>query len=610
MLSESPKHIEQQVDLKSAVTESRWLSLWRSMKGYRLHYAGATGFLMLSATLNTLRFIWLQVFIDTVLPNPVDNLVNVLIAFGLGFVVLALLQGLFAFVSGKLAAETSEGMAKRLKDYIYDHLQHLSFTYHDKMSTGELIQRCTSDIDAIRRFFAEQAIGIGRITMLFTVNFIALLFMDVQLALLSVIVIPFVVGISLWFFKRVSDVYEEFQNQEAKLSTVLQENLSGVRVVKAFARQEFEIDKFEAENAEKLRLGKKFMKMHATFWPTLDVITGLQLVFGYFVGAIMTMNGDITIGMFVAYTGIIIYIIMPIRMLGRLIVQTSQAIVSFDRLLEILRQDRVPLGKVEPNPVDTVNGEVVFEHVSFAYDPEIPVLKDVSFTAKAGQTIALLGSTGSGKTSLLALLPRFYDYTSGSIKLDGAELREYPREFLRDHIGIVEQEPFLFSRSIRENIAYGVDKLISEEAVINAAKAAAIHDSIMSFPEGYDTIVGEKGVTLSGGQKQRVALARAILKNPKILILDDATSAVDTETESQIRAALQRMMGERTTFIIAHRIQSVMIADLILVMDKGEIIQRGTHDKLMQVEGHYRRIYEMQARIESELESEMAHHVR
>jgi len=606
MLSETPKHVGGQVDLKSAVTENRWVSLWRSMKGYRSHYAGATGFLMLSATLNTLRFIWLQIFIDSVLPNPMDNLVNVLIAFGLGFVVLALLQGLFAFLSSKLAAETSEGMAKRLKDYIYDHLQHLSFTYHDKMSTGELIQRCTSDIDAIRRFFAEQAIGIGRITMLFTVNFVALLFMDVELAFLSVIVIPFVVAISVWFFKRVSDVYEEFQNQEAKLSTVLQENLSGVRVVKAFARQEFEIDKFETENAEKLRLGKKFMKMHATFWPTLDVITGLQLVFGYFMGAVMTINGDITIGMFVAYTAIIIYIIMPIRILGRLIVQTSQAIVSFDRLLEILRQDRVPLGKDDANPVETVSGAITFEHVSFAYDPEIPVLKDVSFEAKAGQTVALLGSTGSGKTSLLALLPRFYDYTSGSIKLDGVELRDYPREFLRDHIGIVEQEPFLFSRSIRENIAYGVAKDVSEDDILDAAKAAAIHESIMSFPEGYDTIVGEKGVTLSGGQKQRVALARAILKNPKILILDDATSAVDTETESQIRDALQRMMGERTTFIIAHRIQSVMVADLILVMDKGEIIQRGTHDELMQAEGHYRRIYEMQARIESELESEMA----
>jgi len=606
-LSEIPKELRETVDLKSAVSENRWLSLWRSMKGYHLHYAGATGFLMLSAVLNTVRFIWLQFFIDNILTAQLDNFVNVLIAIGLGFVLLALLQGLFAFLSGKLAAETSEGMAKRLKDYIYDHLQHLSFSYHDRMSTGELIQRCTSDIDAIRRFFAEQAIGMGRIVMLFTVNFVALLLMDVELALLSVVVIPPVVAISFWFFKRVSAVYEEFQNQEAKLSTVLQENLSGVRVVKAFARQDFEINKFEAENAEKLRLGKKFMKMHATFWPTLDVITGLQLAFGYFVGAMMALNGDITVGEFVAYTAIIIYIIMPIRVLGRLIVQTSEAMVSFDRLVEILRQDRVPLGKDAADPVDEVRGEVVFDKVSFAYNPETPVLKDISFTAKAGQTIALLGATGSGKTSLMALLPRFYDYTEGSIKLDGVELRDYPRHFLRDHIGIVEQEPFLFSRTIRENIAYGVGKLVSEDDVINAAKAASIHDGIMNFPDGYDTIVGEKGVTLSGGQKQRVALARAILKNPKIMILDDATSAVDTETESQIRDALQGMMGERTTFIIAHRVQSVMIADLILVMNKGEIIQRGTHDELMAQEGHYRRIYEMQARIESELESEMAH---
>lgn len=257
-------------------------------------------------------------------------------------------------------------------------------------------------------------------------------------------------------------------------------------------------------------------------------------------------------------------------------------------------------------PEDDLRGELVFDRVWFEYEKDTPVLEDISFRCEAGQTIALLGSTGSGKTSLVNLLPRFYEYTSGSIKLDGVELKDYARGYLRDQIGIVEQEPFLFSRSIRENITFGLSREVTDEEVEAAARAAAVHDVVMSFPKGYDTLVGERGVTLSGGQKQRVALARTLLKNPRILMLDDSTSSVDTETEAEIRSALKRLMKNRTTIIIAHRVQSLMTADLILVLDKGRIVQRGTHDELMAQPGIYRQVYDVQARIEDELEREVA----
>jgi len=294
------------------------------------------------------------------------------------------------------------------------------------------------------------------------------------------------------------------------------------------------------------------------------------------------------------------------RNLGRLIVQTSTGLVSFGRVLEVVKEDREPLDAGDFIPVHEIEGQITFDCVSFEYDPESRVLNEISFACQPGQVIALLGPTGSGKTSLVNLLPRFYDYTSGSLKLDDIELKRYPRKYLRSQIGIVEQEPFLFSRSIRENITYGVGRQVSDAEVEAAARSAAIHDGIMSFPEGYNTLVGEKGVTLSGGQKQRVAIARTLLKDPRILILDDSTSAVDTETEAAIRSALEHLMEGRTSFIIAHRIQSIMDADLILVLDKGQIVQQGKHADLIEQEGIYRQIYEIQTRIDVELKAEIA----
>jgi ATP-binding cassette subfamily B protein len=590
-------------DFKNSVSSNRLAGLWRMMTGFRLTYVGATASLAMGAMAKTATYLLLRYFIDNVLGQ--GRLVGTLPLIALGFVVLALIEGSFTFLSGRLAAKTAEGIVLRLRDYLFDHIQQLSFTYHDQAQTGELIQRATSDVDAIRRFFSDQAIGIGRIVLLFAINLAALLNLNWKLALVSIIIVPPVVVVSIFFFKRISLVYEAYQEQEATLSTTLQENLSGVRVVKAFARQAFERDRFERDNWEKFQRGRRLFVLHSLFWPATDILCGFQMLGGFTVAALMVINGTISVGTYLAYAGLVIWLIWPMRNLGRLIVQTSTALVSYGRVAEILKQEREPLSEGTHLPDGQVRGEIVFQGVGFEYEAGSRVLKDVSFRCEPGQIVALLGSTGSGKTSLVNLLPRFYEYTSGSLTLDGVELKAYPRHWLRRQIGIVEQEPFLFSRTIRENITYGVGRQVSEAEVEAAARASAIHDVILTFPNGYDTLVGERGVTLSGGQKQRVAIARTLLKDPRILILDDSTSSVDSETEALIREALERLMQGRTAFIIAHRVQSVTLADLILVLDKGRIVQRGSHKELVRQPGIYRDIYDLQTRIEIEAEREL-----
>jgi len=580
------------------------LGLFSLLEEFRWIYIAAALSLGVAAAARSGTYLLLGQFADNILGQ--ESAAQRLPLIALSFLGFAIITGAFTFLSGSLAARTSETIAQRLRNYMYDHIQRLTFTYHDQTKTGELIQRATSDIDAVRRFFAEQALGAGRIFFLFTVNLSALLYLNWQLALVSIIVVPFTLLLSYFFFRRVSKIYEAYQEQDAVISNKLQENLTGVRVVKAFARQAYERDKFEAENWEKFLRGRKLLLMHSLYWPITDILTGGQMVAGFFIGATMAMRGDITVGTYMSYAGMLIWVVWPIRNMGRLIVQMSTGMVSYKRITEVIQQEREPLEDGDHAPTSAVRGEISFDKVCFAYEQDQHVLRDITFHAKPGQKIALLGSTGSGKTTLANLLPRFYEYTEGSITLDGIELKRYSRKYLRSQIGIVEQEPFLFSRSIRENIIYGVYRDVSEDEIIAAAKAAAIHDSISSFPQGYDTLVGEKGVTLSGGQKQRVAIARTIIKNPSILLLDDATSSVDLETESEIRSALENLMENRTTFIIAHRIQSVMIADIIVVLDRGSIIQIGSHAELIALEGMYREIFDIQTRIEAELEQEIA----
>jgi ATP-binding cassette subfamily B protein len=591
-------------DLKYAVADNRLVGLWRLMTGYRLKYLGATASVGLAAVFRTASFFLVRYLVDDVLGKEGATYQLALVAFG--FIFLALLQGGCSFLSGRLAAQTAESVARRLRNYLYDHIQRLSFTYHDHTPTGELIQRCTSDVDALRRFYADQAVQVGRILSLYVVNLTALLLLNWQLALFSTAVVPVLVIMSALFFRKVSKAYESFQEQDAIVSTVLQENLSGVRVVKAFARQDYEREKFDRDNLEKYQRGRRLILMHSAYWPASDILAGTQMLAGFTAGALMAINGTITVGTYLAYSSMVILLIWPMRNLGRLIVQASTGLVSYARVAKVIKEEREPLTAGALQTTEEIQGELVFRAVSFGYEEGTPVLERITFQCKPGQVIALLGSTGSGKTSLVNLLPRFYEYTAGRLLLDGVDLKDYPRKFLRQYIGVVEQEPFLFSRNIRDNIAYGVDRDVTDEEIEVAARAAAIHEVILTFPDGYKTLVGEKGVTLSGGQKQRVAIARALLKDPRILILDDATSSVDTETEAQIRGALHRLMKSRTTFVIAHRVQSVMNADLILVLDQGRIVQHGTHDYLVKQPGIYRKIFEMQTRIEEELERELA----
>ncbi len=626
-------------DLKDTLTDNRFVGLWRMATGFRKIYILAVLAAGLAALSSSAVFYLLRYFVDDVLANA--DLQWQIPWVAVGVIVLTLLQGLFSFGMGRLAAQTAEGVARRLRNYLYDQIQRLTFTYHDTTQTGELIQRSTSDVDTLRRLFQDQLIGIGRTGLLFLVNVSALALLHGWLALLSIPVLPVAAVASFFFFKRMEIVFESYQSQDAALSNRLQERLTGVRVVKAFARQSYEIERFEEENWEKYRRGVKIANLHAMFWPTIEILTGGQVLFAMYRASMMVLDGGISIGTYIAFFGLLTTTVWNVQGIGRLVAHVSTGLVSLNRVQEIIRQDREELEDGSVPTKQGLRGALQFKNVQFAYETPAAedrggekdgktadkvkaankvlqetrsrafaergyVLRDINFDVEPGQVIGLLGATGSGKSSLVNLLPRFYDYSGGNIILDGEELRNYARGFLRSQVGIVQQEPFLFSTTIRNNITYGLVRDVSDEEMEAAARAAAIHDVVQTFPKGYDTLVGERGVTLSGGQKQRVTIARTLLKDPAILLLDDATSSVDTETDATIRAALSRLMQGRTTFIIAHRVQSVMAADQILVMEAGRIIQRGRHNELVSQPGVYRQVYELQVQVEADLEREIA----
>ena len=572
-------------------SKNKLLSLWHLMRGYHFHYLVSTIFLSLAAFARTGMYIYLGNFIDRMLDK---KLVGQELTLGaLTFGALIALQALSSFMSSWMANFTAENSTRRLRDHLFDHIQRLSYSYHSESKTGDLLDRATSDVDTLRRFFADQAIGVGRIVMIFIISFIAIARINLRLALVSIIIFPIVLVISLIFFKRLSQAYEAYQAQGAILSTDLQENLSGVRVVKAFARQEYEIEKFDKENREKLRLGKKFNWMHALFWPLSDIICSAQSVGSNFYAAMMVPNGGITLGDFISFHGLLGWLIWPIRNLGRLIIDTSRALVSYGRIAVVLQAPEEDMTGCTYQPEEGIRGQICFDKVSFAYEKDQLVLDDVSFSCQAGMVVALLGSTGSGKTSLVNLLPRFYDVTNGAIRLDGRDLRDYTLDSLRRQISIVLQDVFLFYGSVRDNILFGRPGANDEE-MIAAARAANAHDFIMRLPDGYNTIIGERGVRLSGGQKQRLSIARAVLKNAPILILDEATSAVDTETEILIQEAIENLIKGRTTIIIAHRLSTVRRADNIIVLEDKSVRETGTHEQLMSINGLYSRLYNMQ----------------
>ena len=506
-----------------------------------------------------------------------------------------------AFMRSSNIANAGETLAKNLRDDLYSHLANVPFDYHKHVSTGDLVQRCTSDVDTVRRFIQNQLLEIIRTVMMVVFAACIMLYIDPMLTLWSIILMPFLTISSFVYFRAVKNSFTKADEAEGALSAALQENLTGVRVVRAFGQQKNELDNFTDKNKDFHDKNLKLTYLMAYYWGCSDAFGYLQIAISLCVGIVFVVKQRITVGemlMFVSYTGMLTW---PVRQLGRILADLGRASVSLGRLDEILS---APLEE-EPGRALTpeIKGDIEFKNVSFSYEDGIPVLDDISFTAKRGQTIAILGSTGSGKSSLVQLLQRLYTCSSGEITIDGVNVNDIERHYLRRNIGIVLQEPFLYSRTIKDNIAIACPEA-TDEQIHEAAKVAVIHDVVEGFENGYDTLVGERGVTLSGGQKQRVAIARMLLQAAPIIILDDSMSAVDTETDAAIRDALNSRKQGCTTFIISHRITTLCKADKILVLEHGKLVQQGTHEELINREGLYKRVANIQNMLEDELKNE------
>lgn len=523
-----------------------------------------------------------------------NNLWTILVA----LVVITVLQGTFMYLKGKLSAVAAQNSSKRVREELYDHLMHLPFDYHVKAQTGDIVQRCTSDIETVQNFISGQLIDALQIIMQVIVVLAIMISMSFKYTLISIVLLPIIVVITIRFFINMMKIFLQTDEAEGIMSTALQENLTGVRVVKAFGAQNFEMEKFDEKNKNYKMLNLKIVKLMANFWGGTDLLCMLQHALVLIIGTIWVVRGDITIGTLIAFSSYAGMLVWPLRSLGQMMGFMGQAFVSLGRIHEIL--DTKPEDYTSGLKDFPISGEIAFDNVYFEYESGKPILDGVSFTIEKGTTVAILGATGSGKSSLVHLLLRLYDYQGGHITIDGVELSQISREWIRKNVGIVLQEPFLFSRNILENIRIG-DASIQDQDIYNAAKTASIHDAILQFEKGYDTIVGERGVTLSGGQRQRVAIARTVAKDVPILIFDDSLSAVDTETDAQIRQALRDRRKDTTTIIISHRITTLAEADKILVLDKGRIVESGSHEELIAGNGLYRKIWEIQSSLGEDL---------
>lgn len=539
--------------------------------------------------------------IYSILPSlNIENAGIILVYLGIIFLVIALFRGATMFSSSAITASSTEKATKRLRDRLFEHLQHLPLEYYGKTPTGELIQRCTGDVETVRKFASMQVTETIRLGAIFIGAFLMMFMVSPAYAFITVMLFPLMVIASVFFFKKESEIWTKHEAEQDKLTALVQENLSGIRVVKAFAKENYEIEKFTQQNERKRQWGMRLLKLHSYYWPGSDVLVYTQLAISIFAGVYFVMDNKITVGELTAFYTYASYVTWPMRRLAQLVSEMGMTSVAIERIYSILnyKQENYD-GLVNKGMLE---GEIEFDNVQFKYnDVDEGILNGVSFRIKPGEKIALLGPTGAGKSTIISLLMRFYEPDSGKIRIDGRDIREYARPYLRSKVGVVLQKPFLFSTSIKENIAYAnPDTRIDE--VVESAKVANIHDIITDiFPNSYDTVVGEKGVTLSGGQKQRVTLARTILKNPDILVLDDSTSSVDTETEFEIQKALRGVTKAKTTIVIAHRITSVQDCDRIIVLDKGRVIEQGTHDELIQNNGFYKKIYDIQVSIEDEI---------
>ncbi len=584
------------------------------MRGNRLLYFGSIIFVGLATLLSLVSPLIMRFTLDNViygksmeLPAFLDRIVvglggidglrrNLWIC-GLALLAITIVNGVFQFVKGRWSAAASESIAKQLRDDLYDHIQRLPYDSHVKAETGDLIQRCTSDVETVRRFLSVQLVELGRAIIMLVAAIFIMIKIDKQMTLASVLVVPIIFTFAFVFFIKVQKAFLKADESEGRLSNILQENLTGVRVVRAFGRQVYEDEKFDRQNIEYRDLVNKLIRLLAMYWSLSDGLALFQIALVVVLGVYRASSGQITFGdmnVFVSYVSMLLW---PIRQMGRILTDMGKTLVSVGRIQEILER---PVESQDEDSVEApINGDIVFENVDFEYEKGKPILKNLSFRVKQGQTVAILGPTGSGKSSLVHLLQRLYDYTGGSITIGGVELKKIDKKWLRRQVGLVLQEPFLYSKTIKENIRIARPSA-SDEEVYQASRIASVHDVISEFEKGYDTPVGEKGVTLSGGQKQRVAIARTIINDCSILIFDDSLSAVDTETDAAIRRELNKRSKEISTFIISHRVTTLAEADLILVLDEGRLIQSGSHQDLSQQPGLYQRIWSIQNSMEEE----------
>lgn len=575
--------------------------IFRFLKGSKKYFAMAVAASFITTILNALIPQIFRFTVDSVLEGKEHRWLSEHLWTIAGFLIcVAILSGAALFVSRLYTAKAGENFAKNMRDSLFTHVQRLPVKWHDRHQTGDIIQRCTSDVEVIRNFVVTQLLEVFRTVFLIAVSFSIMLSMNVKLSMLVLIFVPVVAAYSVIFYRLIAKKFTWADEAEGELSTVVQENATGVRVVRAFGREMFEMERFHEKNNAFANLWIKLGTMSGLYWGTGDFITGLQVIAVIVFGAIEAVHGELSVGEFIAFASYNTTLVWPVRGLGRILSEMSKAGVSFERVNYILAASEEEYGEEKETKTEDERSceeqfDIEFAHVDFGYNKEKKVLDDVTFTIPQGTTLGILGGTGSGKSTVIQLLNRLYELSEGNgkITIGGRDIREIPLKELRKKIGIVLQEPFLYSRTIRENICASRPDATFEE-IREAAKIACVDEAIMNFPDGYETLVGERGVTLSGGQRQRVAIARMLLQKAPIMVFDDSLSAVDSQTDAKIRKELESKCRDATVILISHRITTLMGADNIMVLNCGKIEEMGTHQELLERQGSYREIYEIQ----------------